>query len=149
MEKMTQEIHSRNSTTMPINDPCQSVESMMRWFTLTPGRWYAAEMIGDEFSPGLRHYSPIRVDAVSPKDSAWRVFDLWFYHANYPPGVRTKMYTLQMLDRGERFLLAKSLYHTPSRFLLVSEITGEWLREHFRLELPDKSDVGTWLNRHA
>jgi hypothetical protein len=104
-------------------------------------------MIGDEFSPGLRDYSPIRVDAITPKHSGQRVFDLWFYHANYPPSVRTKMYTLHTLERGEHFLLAKSLYHTPPRFLLVYEITAEWLREHCRLELPEKRDVDTWLNR--
>ena len=134
---------------MPIIDPCQNLEFMKMRFTLTPGRWYAMEMVSDEFSPALRHHSPIRVDAISPKQSGRRVFDLWFYHANYPQGVRMKMYTLQTLERGEQFLLAKSLYHSPSRFLLVYEITAEWLREHFRLELPDKSDVGTWLNRHA
>ncbi len=119
------------------------------WFTLTPGRWYALEMVGDEFSPVLRHLSPIRVDAVSPKHIGERVFDLWFYHANYPAGVRTKMYTLQTLERGEQFLLAKSLYHAPPRLLLVYELTAEWLREHFRVELPAWSDVDTWLNRHT
>jgi hypothetical protein len=118
-------------------------------FTLTPGRWYAAEMIGDEFGPTLRHRSPIRVDAISPKRIGQRVFDLWFYHANYPQGVRAKMYTLQTLERGEQFLLAKSTHHTPPRFLLVYEITAEWLREHFRMKLPDRSDVDTWLNRYA
>jgi hypothetical protein len=118
-------------------------------FTLTPGRWYAAEIIGDEFGIGLRHYSPIRVDAISPKHPGQRAFDLWFYHANYPPGVRTKMYTLRMLERGERFLLAQSTYHTPPRFLLVYELTAAWLRDHFRIEVPEQSDVGTWLNRHG
>lgn len=117
-------------------------------FTLTVGRWYAMELIGDEFGPGLHHYSPIRIDAISPTQRDQRVFDLWFYHANYRPGVRTKMYTLHTLERGEQFLLAQSLYHTPARFLLLYEVTAEWMREHFRIELPEKIDASTWLHRH-
>jgi hypothetical protein len=116
-------------------------------FTLTPSRWYAMEMVSDEFGSALRHYSPIRVDAISPKRLSQRVFDLWFYHANYPQAVRTKMYTLHVLQRGEQFLLAKSTHHTPPRFLLLHEITVDWLREHFRIELPEKCEVDTWLNR--
>jgi hypothetical protein len=134
---------------MPTDDRCQSSESTKMRFTLTPGRWYAMEMVGDEFTPLLRHHSPIRVDAISPKRIGQRVFDLWFYHANYPPGVRTKMYTLQTLERGEQFLLAKSMYHTPLRFLLVYELTADWLWEHFRMELPARSEVDTWLSRHT
>ena len=118
-------------------------------FTLTPGRRYAMEMIGDEFGPMPRHYSAIRVDALHPSRMGQRVSELRFYHANHPEGMRTKRYTLHTLGRGKRFLLAKSMQHTPPRLLLVYDITAEWLQEHVRVKLPAGSDVDTWLNRHA
>lgn len=118
-------------------------------FTLTPRRWYAAELIGDEFGPTLRSYSPIRIEAVSPKRTGMGVFELRFYHANYPEGVRGKTYTLQTLERGSRFLLAKSTGHKPHRFLLIYEITADWLRQHFGAEILADTDVETWLNRNA
>jgi hypothetical protein len=118
-------------------------------FTIIPGRWYAAELIGDEFYPALRSYSPIRVDAVRPMGTGKRVLKLRFYHANYPEGVRDKVYILQTIERGSRFLLAKSMDHEPHRLLLAYEITASWLREHFGVEVPTDVDIENWLNRNA
>jgi hypothetical protein len=117
--------------------------------TLMPGRWYAMEMIGDAFGTGLRHDSPIQVEAIRPTRTGQRVFALQLYHANYPAGVRTTRYTLHTLARGERFLLAKSMHHTPPRFLMIYDITGEWLREHVGVGPSAEWDVDAWLNRHA
>jgi hypothetical protein len=118
-------------------------------FTLIPGRWYVMEMVSDEFGAALRDNSPIRVNAIRPTHTGPRVFELQFYHANSPEGVRTKRYTLLVLERGEHFLLAKSTHHTPPRLLLVYEITAAWLREHRRIELPVECGVDEWLNRQT
>jgi hypothetical protein len=118
-------------------------------FTLTPGRWYAMEMVSDEFGSAFRHYSLIRVSAIRPTHTGQRVFELQFSHAHDPEGVRTKRYTLLVLERGERFLFAKSTHHTPPRLLLVYDITAEWLWKHVRVELPTECDVDEWLNRYA
>lgn len=90
-------------------------------FTLTPSKWYAVEFIGDEFSTEkeCRSYSPIRVDRITPVKGGHRHFDLSFYHANYPEGVRDKVYTLQTLERGEHFILVRSAGHSPVRLLLA------------------------------
>jgi hypothetical protein len=117
--------------------------------TLTVGRWYAMEMIGDAFGPALRHASLIRVKGIRPTHTGPRVFELQFEHAHDPEGMRTERYTLLVLERGERFLLAKSTHHTPPRFFLVYEITAAWLREYRRIELPADCEVDTWLNQHA
>jgi hypothetical protein len=117
--------------------------------TLTVGRWYAMEMIGDAFDPALRQYRLIRVQAIRPTHTGPRVFELQFDHAHDPEGVCTTRYTLFVLQRGERFLLAQSTHHTPPRFLLLYEITADWLREHLCVEVPAECDVNTWLNHHT
>lgn len=121
-------------------------------FTLRAGKWYAAEFIGDEFSPGyeLRSYSAIRVDAIEPSRSGQRRFHLSFYHANYPQGVRDKRYSLQTIERSGQFILTRSSEHTPTRLLLIYNISWSWLRSHFGVEQSDdSSDIGRWLSIHA
>ena len=121
-------------------------------FTLRPAQWYAAEFIGDEFSLNneLRSYSPILVNAIEPGGSGKRHFHLSFYHANYPEGVRDKHYPLQTIERGEQFMLTRSTEHTPTRLLLIYDITWPWLRLHFGAQqMDDSSDIGRWLSNHA
>jgi hypothetical protein len=116
-------------------------------FTLKPGHWYAAEIIGDEFGPALRHYSPIRLQALKPTKNGTRTFQLSFYHANYPEGGRDKTYPLRTLERANHFLFAECLDHHPRRFLLLREISWEWLRDHFGIEPPRRSqDIAIWLD---
>jgi hypothetical protein len=117
-------------------------------FSLAVGRWYALEMIGNEFGPPLRHYGLIRVKAIRPTHTGPRVFELQFDHANDPEGMRTERDTLLVLEHGERFLFAKSSHHTPPRLLLVYDITAEWLWQHVGMELPAECDVDEWLNHH-
>jgi hypothetical protein len=149
MANTTRTIPSRNSTMMAITVSCQKCELMKMRFTLIPGRWYAMEMVSDAFGSALRDHSPIRVNAIRPTHTGQRVFELQFYHANAPEGVRTKRYTLLVLERGERFLFAKSTHHTPPRLLLVYEITAEWLWQHVHVKLPAECEVDEWLNRYA
>ena len=126
--------------------------SQVTRFTLRPGQWYAAEFVGDEFSPGndLRSYSPILVNGIEPSRDGQRSFQLSFYHANYPEGVRDKRYSLQTIERGKRFMLARSSEHTPTRLLLIYDISWPWLRHHIGVEqADDSSDIGRWLSNHA
>ena len=116
-------------------------------FTLREKRWYACELVGDEFTDDLCSYSPIKVLKVEPHHSGNRKFSLSFYHANYPEGVRDKHYTLVTLERGHRFILAKSLDHNPPRILQIYEIDAQWVRRHFSAHPTEP--IQQWLDRHA
>ena len=74
--------------------------------------------------------------------------ELDFYHANYPEGVREKRYTLQTIERGERFLLARSVEHNPVRILQIYDINYEWIVRHFTGLVPDREDIQGWLDRN-
>ncbi len=119
----------------------------MERFTLQPGRWYACELIGDEFDEDQCSYSPIRVDAVVPEGKGSRCLELQFYHANYPEGVRDKRYRLQTVHRGRSYLLAKSTEHDPVRFFQIYEIDGEWLVRHGEPQLRMLGDIQESLTR--
>lgn len=116
-------------------------------FTLEKNRWYAAEIIGNEFGADIKSYSPIRVEDISPKGA--RTFKLCFYHASYPEGVRQKDYELQTLERNQHFILAKSVSHEPSRWLLIHNITPNWLNRHFSTEIDQTIDIESWLERNV
>ncbi|WP_336365469.1 hypothetical protein [Marinobacter sp. C2H3] len=116
-------------------------------FALKKSRWYAAEIIGEEFGAEIRSYSPIRVDEITPRGN--RRFEVQFYHANYPEGVRNKVYELQTLERSKNFVLARSSPHQPTRWLLIYAITAEWLNKHFGVAKDEVLDVETWLERNA
>ena len=115
--------------------------------TLKPGHWYAAELIGEEFGSEIRSYSPIRVDEVRPRGG--RGFSLAFYHANYPEGVRDKVYELETIERTATFILARLREHSPSRLMLIYPVTSAWLREHFGATVADDEDVEAWLAANA
>ena len=95
------------------------------------------EIFGQKFTPDiwpdLRHYSPIRVLDIIPAKSGQRKFTLDFYHAAYPEGVQGKSYKLETIERGEHFILAKttSKEHDPTRFVLIYNVSYEWLEKHF------------------
>jgi len=106
-------------------------------------RWYAAELIGEEFGSEIRSYSAIRVDAVRPSGDGR--LSLAFYHANYPQGVRDKVYELETIERTATFILARSREHSPSRLMLIYPVTSAWLREHFGATVADDEDAQAWL----
>ena len=125
-------------------------------FTLEPRRWYAAELIGDEFGNGERSYaphrshSPIRVDAVRPAGGGHRRFELEYYHANYPEGVRQKTYILQTVERGERYIPASSKDHGPVRLMLIYAVDWRWMQVNFGVAQPSEGRTPTeWLEQHA
>lgn len=115
-------------------------------FTLQPGNWYACEIIGDEFEDDLCSYSPIRVDHVRPLKTGKRTFELGFYHANYPEGVQEKTYTLETIERGRRFMLARSTNHEPTRLLQLYDIDWSWLERHHHVQRARDITVERWLD---
>lgn len=117
-------------------------------FTIENNRWYACEFIGDEFDEDLCSYSPIKILRLETLAHGDRTLSLNFYHANYPEGVRDKTYRLRTMERGEGFLLAKSLDHNPVRILQIYEITYKWISRHFPRLTPDNNNLQTWLDRH-
>ncbi len=121
----------------------------MSLFTLESGSWYACELIGDEFDWGEdpHSFSPIRVERVTPRRKGNRTFELSFFHQNYPEGVQDKVYRLKTLERGERYILAHSLDHNPSRLLLIYKLQPEWIRQHFPGYRPTEWDLKQWFGQ--
>lgn len=118
-------------------------------FTLQPGRWYACEIIGDEFDEDCCSYSPIRVDRIEPMKSGNQTFKMYFYHANYPEGVREKQYTLRTIDRTHKFIIANSIEHKPVRILQIYDIDAQWIKRHFPNMIVEGNDVQTWLRNNT
>ena len=118
-------------------------------FTLSVGHWYALEMLGADFGPQLRTYSPIRVEGIQPGQDGTRRFHLDFYHANYPQGVQDKRYHLQTIERTNDFILARSCDHQTTRYLLFHELSAKWMSDHFNVALRRDADVEQWLKNNA
>ena len=123
----------------------------MTRFTLVRDRWYACEFIGDEFQEDRCSYSPIKVLGFEPLNDGSRRLRLEFFHANYPTGVQDKVYTLRTIERGESFMLARSLDHEPPRFLQIYDIDAAWMRRHFQVDRLPETDAGIcrWLDLTA
>jgi hypothetical protein len=79
--------------------------------------------------------------------SGQRRFELRFYHANYPEGVRDKKYLLETIERAADYLLARRLGE-PAQIVLIHGISWRWVRAHFRVS-EDTDDLEMWLRRHA
>ena len=118
-------------------------------FSLEPNRWYAAEIIGEEFAETIRSHSPIKVRRLMPESKGGRCFSLEFYHANYPEGVRDKIYRLRTIERNKEFMLAVSTEHNPRRYLLIHPISVEWLKNTYRVDVESGMAAEDWLERHA
>ena len=118
-------------------------------FSIESNKWYACEIIGDEFDNDKCSYSPIRIYEIRPLKTGNRDFILKFYHANYPEGVRDKVYHLRTIERGKTYLLARTTEHSPIRFLQIYKINNHWLKQHFGHSLSEGIDCQEWLNRYA
>lgn len=121
-----------------------------RRFQIKERYWYACEFIGDGFPEDCCSYSPIRVDGIKPLKSGSRRFRLDFIHANYPVGVQVKRYTLQTIERGETFILAKRVECSSVLLLQIYEIDGAWMSRHFPSFYSEPSDdIQQWLDRNC
>jgi hypothetical protein len=90
----------------------------------------------------------MRIDAIAPAGVGHRRLALSFYHANYPEGVRDKRYALDVLVRGEHYLLARSAEHDPVRLMLIYEVSWHWMQAHFGVEQPTEADdIQRWLTK--
>jgi hypothetical protein len=116
-------------------------------FTLERGKWYACELIGDEFDQDKCSYSPIKVLEITPLKTGKGWFVLRFRHLNYPEGVQGKEYKLQTIERGQSFLLAKATEYDPPRFLQIYEINVDWLRRHFPGQGRGVKNVQAYLDK--
>lgn len=122
----------------------------MQRFNLREKRWYAAEFLGDEFGATyeFRSYSPIHVHSLKPLKSGKRQFQLNFYHAFYPEGVRAKSYQLETIERGEGFILCRSTTHQPPRLMIIYEIDAAWVRNHCQMSFPENElSLQDWLTK--
>lgn len=118
-------------------------------FNLEPNKWYAAEIIGEEFEKTIRSYSPIKVRRIMPEGKGGRCFCLKFYHANYPEGVREKLYRLKTIERNKEFILVVSTEHNPRRYLLIHPINVDWLKNTYRVDVESGMSAEDWLDRYA
>lgn len=109
--------------------------------------WYALTFIGDEFicdpafsddQPGSYSFSPIKIYQFAPLKTGNSIFELSFFHWNYPSGVQNKVYKLKKIAHGEKFILATSTEHHPTRTLMIKQLTKRWINLHFRsVNLPE------------
>lgn len=98
-------------------------------FTLRPRQWYAMECI---FPDATRHHSPIWLKEIIQQPGLEGRLDIEFYHANYPEGVRDKLYQLRVARRAKGYLLAEMGEKIQERRLVIIEaITRDWLLRHF------------------
>ena len=132
------------------DEPVLHQDASERRFSIVERQWYAVDFIADDVPGSLEDsygYSPIFALEFLAKKSGDRLFDLSFFHANYPAGVRDKTYQLQTVHRGEHFLLAKTTNHPDVRFLCFHELTENWARKHFKVR--DEQTVQDWLMEQA
>ena len=117
----------------------------MNKFMLEQNKWYACRLEGKEFGTS---YSPIKVCRFAPSKTGDETFQLDFYHANYPAGVRDKEYLVEIIERNEDMIFARSTTHASPRTLLIREITPEWLMTHFPGREPDSKNLQSWLDHN-
>lgn len=117
-------------------------------FLVKPRQWYVCEFFGDDVPYAYRH-SPIKVFDIKLLKSGKKVFELSFYHANYPEGVRDKKYRLQTIERASNYILAMTLDHSPVRYLYITGIDWEWLKDNFRCDSQEEGTIENWLEENV
>ncbi len=120
------------------------IHSMTKLFSICPLRWYAMHIF---LLSGEEHLSPIWIFACTPQTPRRKLLTLHFWHANYPAGVQSKSYELRVIRREAGYLLAERRGEPQKTLVLLSEITGDWLRAQFG-ECPD-GDLQKWLERRC
>lgn len=121
----------------------------MNKFKLECNKWYACTLISESFNFDVNRctYSPIKILDIEPSTESEDSLAIFFYHANYPEGVRGKYYELQILELGQSLLFARCLGYERARFIMIFDITKEWLFFHFKEFIKDKDKIYKWLNQ--
>ncbi|PLX22905.1 MAG: hypothetical protein C0600_16110 [Ignavibacteria bacterium] len=97
-----------------------------------------------------RHYSPIRIEELVPQKTGQGEFELAFYHAGYPAGVRDKRYRLRTLNRSTCYLVAQRLDDpAPHMTIIFHDLSREWLKEHFCINVEEDETIDDILERIA
>jgi hypothetical protein len=97
------------------------------------------------YPSGGMNYSPIWIEEVKPMQSGKGLLEVAFWDGNYPEGVQNEVYLLRVMRRAAGSLLTERQDYKPKELVLISEMTGEWVRHHFR-ETPE-GDLQAWLDR--
>ncbi len=109
--------------------------------------WYAMEIFGDDFHgvfTGEMDYSPIKV--ITFEEAEGYYFNLVFYHAWYPAGVQGKKYTIEVIQTGEHYILARSVDHDPVRVLRIYNIDKHWIKRYAGKSPDPRIDLSEWLD---
>jgi hypothetical protein len=119
-------------------------------FTLQRHRWYAMQVI---LPSGGQEFSPIWIYDVLPQQTGKKLLQLSFWHANYPEGVRNKVYDLHVLRRTSwhalnakyaGYLMAERKLEEKKQVILLTAVTAEWVETHFRMT--PEGDLQEWLD---
>ena len=100
----------------------------MPLMTLMPGRYYGMTMY-----PGYHataYHSPIRIDAIEAIKSGRRILEIDFFNAGYADGLKDMHYSLEILKREERYMLA-AIRSEERRAISLVPLDESWLGEYF------------------
>lgn len=111
-------------------------------FSLHPGRWYAVELIDDEFeSDDPRRFSPVYIYRVRPLRTGARLLRVRFWHENYHEGAQGREGDWKILERTPGLLLAR-IQDYPVQLAHIRELSWKWLGDRFRIyPKPGEIDV--------
>lgn len=147
---MIQKLNDGYKSPIDTSEPIQETEIMEKRFTLKRRNWYAVDLIADDVPGSLEGgygFSPIFILDFLPKKTGSRLFELKFFHVNYPEGVQIKAYPMQTVHRGKNYILAKTTDHSDVRFLCIHELTETWTRKHFKIDT--RISIRDWLMEYA
>lgn len=119
-------------------------------FTIEARKWYAMECLLSGEDGLERHFSPIRVEELASLKTGQGEFELAFFHAGYPVGVRDKRYRLRTLKRSTGYLVADRLDdELRSMTIIIHDLSRAWLKQHFCIDLQEAETIDDLMERIA
>ena len=101
-------------------------------FTLSPGHWYGWQMLpGYAAERNVPYFSPIWLQAATPRKTGRRLLTLKFFNVLYAEGVQDFTLDLRVLKHEANYFVAELVYQgdlPQDRTAIVSHIEFEWLR---------------------
>ncbi|MGC9456652.1 MAG: hypothetical protein ACP5DC_03925 [Halothiobacillaceae bacterium] len=98
-------------------------------FTLQSGRWYGWQMMPGYMGLCVPFYSPIYVEAVTPRKTGAGLLTLQFVNMAYAEGVRNFQSDMRVLVRRDHYLMASLVGYSKPRDAVICEITFKWLKQ--------------------